>query len=40
MQQGLPSPRNIQRAIYSQYKSLGEGVFGFDDLVTHIDQGS
>ena len=26
--------------IYSQYKSLDEGVFRFDDLVTRIDQGS
>ena len=34
MQQGLPTPRSVQRAIHAQYKTLDECVVRFNDLLT------
>ena len=34
----LPSLRTIQQTIHSEYKTLNEGEFRFDDLVTHLSQ--
>ena len=37
MQQALPSVRTIQRVIYSEYKTITEGLFRFDELEKHIE---
>ena len=36
MCQALPSLRTVQRIIHAQYKTLHEGIFRFDELLTHI----
>ena len=36
MPEALPCLRTIQGAVHSEYKTINEGEFRFDDLVTHI----
>lgn len=36
MPEALPSIRTIQSAIHSEYKTINEGQFRFDDLVQHL----
>jgi len=36
MENALPSLRTVQRIIHSQYHSLSEGEFQFDELVKHL----
>ena len=38
LSQALPSLPTIRRIVHSQYKTMNEGDFQFDDLVTHITQ--
>ena len=34
----LPSLRTVQRAVHSEYKTIDEGDFRFDDLLKHIEK--
>lgn len=34
----LPSLRNVQRILHSEYKTINEGEFQFDELATHLSQ--
>ena len=36
MPEALPSIQTIQAAIHSEYKTINEGQFRFDDLVQHL----
>ena len=36
--QALPSLRTVQRIIHSEYNTISEGEFRFDELATHISQ--
>lgn len=36
----LPSLRTVQRAVHSEYKTIDEGNFRFDDLLKHIEKHS
>ena len=38
MQEALPSLRTVQRLIHREYKTLDEGKFRFDELLSHINQ--
>ena len=38
LHQSLPSMRTIQRAVHSEYRTINEGKFRFDDLVVHLSQ--
>ena len=36
--EALPSLRTVQRIVHSEFKTINEGEFRFDDLVAHISQ--
>ncbi len=38
LRHALPSMRTIQRSVYSEYKTMNEGEFRFDELVVHLSQ--
>ena len=36
--QALPCLRTVQQVIHSEYKTVSEGDFRFDDMLQHIKQ--
>ena len=38
MPEALPCVRTVQSAIHSEYETMHEGVFRFDELRRHLDQ--
>ena len=37
MPEAIPSLRTVQRVVAQEYQTLHEGVFRFDELLSHLD---